>query len=68
MLTAWIPLHDCPVEMGPVIYIDGSHRWPDTAGSMRHFNSPDLDSLEARFIGDGSESRKRVIAALEKAR
>ena len=21
MLTAWIPLHDCPVEMGPVIYL-----------------------------------------------
>jgi ectoine hydroxylase-related dioxygenase (phytanoyl-CoA dioxygenase family) len=64
MLTAWIPLHDCPVEMGPVIYIDGSHRWPDTE-SMRHFNSPDLAALEARLIGDGSESRKRVIA-LEK--
>ena len=29
LLTAWIPLHDCPVEMGPVIYVDGSHRWPD---------------------------------------
>jgi hypothetical protein len=47
MLTAWIPLHDCPVEMGPVIYTteatDGQ-----TWESMRHFNSPDLDSLEAR--------------------
>ena len=31
MLTAWIPLHDCPVEMGPVIYVDGSHRWPDNS-------------------------------------
>jgi len=64
MLTAWIPLHDCPVEMGPVIYIDGSHKWPDTE-SMRHFNSQDLDALEAHLVGEGSESKRRVIA-LEK--
>jgi len=61
MLTAWIPLHDCPVEMGPVIYIDGSHKWPDTE-SMRHFNSQDLDALEAQLMGEGSDSKRRVIA------
>ena len=61
MLTAWIPLHDCPVEMGPVIYVDGSHRWPGTE-SMRTFNSQDLDALERRFIGDDNTSLKRVIA------
>jgi hypothetical protein len=27
MLTAWIPLHDCPAEMGPVVVLDGSHKW-----------------------------------------
>lgn len=67
MLTAWIPLHDCPVEMGPVIYIDGSHRWPGTE-TMRHFNSPDLDSLHSSLKGGDErdlESTKRVIA-LEK--
>jgi hypothetical protein len=26
MLAESIPLHECPVEMGPVIYVDGSHR------------------------------------------
>jgi len=64
MLTAWIPLHDCPVEMGPVIYIDGSHRWPGT-DTMRHFNSQDLDELHSGIV-DGNfgdlESKKRVIA------
>ncbi|MBF6416326.1 phytanoyl-CoA dioxygenase family protein [Nocardia cyriacigeorgica] len=30
MLTAWIALQDCEESMGPVIMIDGSHRWPDT--------------------------------------
>lgn len=61
MLTAWIPLHDCPVEMGPVVYVDGSHRWPDTE-AMRTFNTQDLEAVERTFIGDGSQSLKRVIA------
>jgi hypothetical protein len=61
MLTAWIPLQDTPVEMGPVIYIDGSHRWPGT-DEMRSFNSQDLATLEERFSGPGITERKRVIA------
>ncbi len=27
MLTAWLPLHDCPEEMGPLVVLDGSHKW-----------------------------------------
>ncbi|MFF0492180.1 phytanoyl-CoA dioxygenase family protein [Nocardia sp. NPDC003482] len=30
MLTAWIALQDCDEDMGPVVMVDGSHRWPDT--------------------------------------
>ncbi|MFD6223961.1 phytanoyl-CoA dioxygenase family protein [Nocardia asteroides] len=30
MLSAWIALQDCDESMGPVVMIDGSHRWPDT--------------------------------------
>jgi Phytanoyl-CoA dioxygenase (PhyH) len=60
MLTAWIPLQDTPEEMGPVIYIDGSHRWPDTE-ALRSFNNQDLDSLEGRF-GGATGSLKRVMA------
>ncbi len=30
MLTAWIAMQDCDESMGPVVMIDGSHRWPDT--------------------------------------
>jgi ectoine hydroxylase-related dioxygenase (phytanoyl-CoA dioxygenase family) len=47
--------------MGPVIYVDGSHRWPHTE-AMRTFNSQDLDVLERRFIGDENKPLKRVIA------
>ena len=61
MLTAWIPLHDCAVEMGPIIYLDGSHRWPDTE-SMRTFHSQDLEALERCFIGNENKSLKRVMA------
>jgi hypothetical protein len=27
MLSAFIPFHDCPEEMGAITVIDGSHRW-----------------------------------------
>ena len=61
MLTAWIPFHDCPEQMGPVIYVDGSHRWPETDG-MRTFNAQDFDELEKRFSGREAGTRKLPIA------
>ena len=61
MLTAWIPFHDCPKEMGPVIYIEGSHRWPETE-AMRTFNTQNLEELERRFIGEAASTLKRVIS------
>lgn len=27
VLTAWIPLGDCPIEMGGLTYLEGSHHW-----------------------------------------
>jgi ectoine hydroxylase-related dioxygenase (phytanoyl-CoA dioxygenase family) len=42
--------------MGPIIYVDGSHRWPDT-DSMRTFHSQDLEALQPRF-----KAHNRVIA------
>jgi hypothetical protein len=61
MLTAWIPFHDCPKAMGPIIYIEGSHRWPETE-AMRTFNAQNLEELEGRFIGEAAGTLKRVIA------
>lgn len=52
MLTAWIPLHDSTVELGPVSFIDGSHRWPvddELARSLRSgktFVTADVDALQ----------------------
>lgn len=31
LLTVFIPLHDCDEEMGTIVMIDGSHRWPQSA-------------------------------------
>lgn len=46
MLTAWIPLHDCPDEMGPLVVLDGSHRWSHLLDrSALSFHSNDLESL-----------------------
>lgn len=64
MLTAWIPLHDCPPEMGPVTYLAGSHRWPN-AEKVRHFNAETLSNLELGPNPDEIDSLKRVIV-LEK--
>lgn len=55
MLTAWIPLHDCTVELGPVSFVDGSHRWPAddvVAKGLRDgktFVTPDFDELQRRL-------------------
>lgn len=38
--------------MGPLIYINGSHAWPDTE-DMRTFQCKDLDELERRFTNRG---------------
>jgi hypothetical protein len=49
MLTAFIPFHDCGVEMGTITMIDGSNRWKEIDGddSTRHFAQRDRSELEA---------------------
>jgi Phytanoyl-CoA dioxygenase (PhyH) len=57
MLTAWIPFQDTPEELGPVVYVDESHRWPGAA-RMRTFGVTDLADLEARFMSDKNAVHK----------
>jgi ectoine hydroxylase-related dioxygenase (phytanoyl-CoA dioxygenase family) len=49
MLTAFIPFHDCGVDMGTITMVDRSHRWREIAGddSTRHFAQRDRDELDA---------------------
>jgi len=48
MLTAWVPFHDIRPEHGPVMFVDGSHRWEGAEGD---FWNPDLDQVLARVAG-----------------
>ncbi len=53
LLTMWIPFQDCTVEMGPLLYIDGSHLWSGTE-DMRTFRCRELQELERKFPDRGS--------------
>jgi hypothetical protein len=49
MLTAFIPFHDCGVEMGTITMVDGSHRWEEIGAddsTTRHFAERDNNDLE----------------------
>jgi len=45
--TAWIPLHDCPIEVGPLRVLEGSHRF----GIQNH----EKENLPVPEIPAGSE-------------
>lgn len=62
MVTAWIPLHDCPDEMGPLVVLDGSHRWSHTIErSALSFHSRDMDALKRHVEASGFEFKPVVI-------
>jgi hypothetical protein len=65
MLTAFIPFHDCGVELGTITMVDGSHRWRETGADdtvVRHFADRDRGRLEemlaANAAYNGAEIRK----------
>lgn len=54
MLTAWIPLHDCPAEMGPLVVLDGSHRWSHLIDrSKLSFHQSDMGLLKEYLESEG---------------
>jgi ectoine hydroxylase-related dioxygenase (phytanoyl-CoA dioxygenase family) len=62
MLTAWVPLHDCPEEMGPLVVLDGSHLWSHRIDrSVLSFHSPDMDALQRYVEGNGFEFKPVTI-------
>ncbi len=64
MLTAWIPFHDVDEARGPLVVIDGSHKWSNLEHT-RFFNQTDLDEIEQRFRDQGQTVR-RVPLTLKK--
>jgi Phytanoyl-CoA dioxygenase (PhyH) len=53
MLTAWVPLQDTTLEMGPIRYYSGSHLWPQGQAEVtalrqaRNFTARDEDKARA---------------------
>lgn len=67
MLTAWIPLHDCPVDMGPLSVIDGSHLWRETEQIRRlrqgkTFLASDREQMMAELRQYAPKCRERQLA------
>lgn len=67
MLTAWIPLHDCPVEMGPLSVIGGSHLWPETERVRRlrqgkTFFGSDSEQMMAELCRCDPDCEERQLA------
>lgn len=66
LLTAWIPFHDCPEELGPLAVIDGSHRWSHEIERTRlSFHSQDMNSL-ARLVEDAGHEFSCKLLAMER--
>jgi hypothetical protein len=54
LLTAWIPFHDCDEIRGPLVVLDGSHRWSDIENT-RFFNNYNLSEVEDKFRHQGKK-------------
>jgi ectoine hydroxylase-related dioxygenase (phytanoyl-CoA dioxygenase family) len=49
--TAWIPLHDCPVNVGPLRILEGSHRFGVQRHERENLHVPAIP--EEKVAGDG---------------
>ena len=67
LLTVWIPLQDCTIDMGPLVYIDGSHKWKDEKElrSYFSFNNQDLLSFE-NYLDEKKQGYKKSFMTLKK--
>jgi ectoine hydroxylase-related dioxygenase (phytanoyl-CoA dioxygenase family) len=63
MISAWIPFEDMEIEMGPIMYLEGSHQWQAIEGM--DFFSTDLNQLEEK-ISRAGHSLKKVPVVLKR--
>ncbi|MEL6496735.1 MAG: phytanoyl-CoA dioxygenase family protein [Cyanobacteria bacterium J06623_7] len=62
ILTAWIPLHDVDESHGPLVMVDGSHKWSRSqTAHIRGFNHENHAKLEQNFVRQGKEFNKVPI-------
>ena len=51
VLTAWIPLGDVPLEAGPLVFVEGAHRFEDLIARYRGLDV-DRDTMPGSFPED----------------
>lgn len=51
VLTAWVPLGDVPLSAGPIVFVEGSHRFEDVIARYRGVDV-DRDGLPGSFPDD----------------
>ena len=64
MLTAFIPFHDCPPEMGTITMVDGSHRWKEIGSDdtvVRHFAERDRSQLDQMLAENAAYNGAEVV-------
>lgn len=66
VLTVWLALEDVGPDSGPVLYVEGSHRWPDTE-KLGDAYEQDLAMLEDRLKALGPPRPWRKVPVLVKA-
>jgi len=67
MLTAWIPLQDVTLDMGPITVIENSHRWEfdDELKQYCAAGNKDLESFE-QYLKENKTDYKYVPLVLKK--
>lgn len=67
MLTVWIPLQDCTIDMGPVVYVNESHKWKDDMRLRKYYNANN-QSLEEMddFLHREMPGHSRSVMTLKK--
>lgn len=67
LLTVWIPLQDCTIDMGPLVYIDGSHKWREEKDlkSFFSFSNQYLFSFED-YLNENKPNFKKSFMTLKK--
>ena len=63
LITAWIPLQDVSLEMGPLCILESSNLWKQSKELKQYFgfNCPDLDSFEEYLKLRGKPLKKHMM-------
>ena len=64
MLTAWIPMQAVTEDMGPMLFLDGSHRFGAENDELEFFHQTDLDAIAEKIEPHGAPL-KEVPVILE---